>query len=106
MSRPQQRALELLVLDRIQRSNTDQINEIKLAILSNNPAAAPKLWPDWFPETEEVTEENMDEMLDGDGEYRFNTTDSPEEMEALIASLGVGTMTLSDLDSKDPGEWM
>lgn len=84
------------------------MDQIKLALFTRDPASAHSLWPEWFAKDDEASEDEIEEMLDdeSEAEYRFETTETPEEMEALINKISSGTMTLDDFTTEDPNGWM
>lgn len=108
MSRVQVAALEILIiLEQIAKARAEQ-QQLKLALMGRDPDLVRLWFPEWFPEqqvsirsSEEVEQVVEHDLAGGSSVWEAGETPpiSPEEMEAMIASLSSGRGSLASQDT-------
>lgn len=95
-------AMEIAMISAERKRQQEHFKQIKIAIVSSNPASAEKLFPEYFPSSSRETTEDYGEVLSGiDGPVMFEEM-TGSDLEEVISMLGLqGQLSLGDLGNGD-----
>lgn len=114
LSRVQSFALELLLVGKERVKARELVESFKLALVAHDPGTWIKqMFPDWIADTEEagdqpqveyIQEVKDEDLMDTEGEWRFEKRISPEEAERVLAEMSRNPQGSFGVDEMDDDE--